>query len=59
MEKHKINVGIIKKIFIVLLSNIDNGSNHTICWPLKNQECMTQHSLINLHPSKYSQEFHY
>ena len=53
------NVGIIKKIFIVLLSNIDNGSNHKICWPFKNQECMTQHSLINLHPSKYSQEFHY
>ena len=33
--------GLIKKIFIVLLSN------------------MTQPILINLHPNKYSQEFHY
>ena len=37
-------LGIIKKLFIVLLSNIVNGFNHTF---------------INLHPIEYSQEFHY
>ena len=33
--------GIIKKMFIVLLSNIVDGSNHTKCMPLSNQKCMT------------------
>ena len=26
---------------------------------LSNQKCITQPILINLHPNKYSQEFHY
>ena len=26
---------------------------------LSNQKCMTQHTLINLYPNEYSQEFHY
>ena len=26
---------------------------------LSNQKCMTQPTLINLHPNEYSQEFHY
>ena len=51
--------GIIKKIFIVSLSNIVNGSTHTKCVLLSNQKCMTQHTLINLHPNEYSQQFHY
>ena len=51
--------GIIKKMFIVLLSNIVNGSNHTKCVSLSNQKCMAQPSLINLHPNEYSQEFQY
>ena len=51
--------GIIKKMFIVLLSNIVNGSNHAKCVLLSNQECMTQPTLINLHPNEYSQELHY
>ena len=38
--------GIIKKIFIVLLSSIVNASNHTKCVLLNNQECMTQLTLI-------------
>ena len=46
-------------MFIVLLSNIVNGSNHTKCVPLSNQKCMTQPTLTNLHPHEYSQEFHY
>ena len=51
--------GIIKKVFIVLLSNIVNGSNHTKCVSLRNQKCMIQPTLINLHPNKYIQEFCY
>ena len=41
--------GIIKKMFIVLLTNIVNGSNHTKCISLSNQKCLIQPALINLH----------
>ena len=44
-------------MFIVLLSNIANGSNHTKYISLSNQKCMVQPILINLHPNKYSEEF--
>ena len=46
-------------MFIVLLCNIVNGSNHTKYVSLSNQKCMTQSTLINLHPNEYSQEFRY
>ena len=49
----------IKKIFIVLLSNIVSRSNHTKCVSLSNHKCMIQPTLINLHPNEYSQKFHY
>ena len=49
---------IIKKIFIVLLSNVLNGSNHTKCLSLSNHKCMTQTVVINLHPNECSQEIH-
>ena len=52
-------LGIIKKIFTVLLSSIVNASNHTKCVSLSNQKCMIQPTLINLHPNEYSQEFHF
>ena len=52
-------MGLIKKVFIVLLSNIVNGSNYTKCVSLNNQKCMTQPTLVNLYPNEYSQEFHY
>ena len=52
-------LGIIKKMFIVLLTSIVNVSNHTNCVLLKNQKCMIQPTVINLHPDEYSQEFHY
>ena len=43
--------GIIKKMFIVLLSSIVNASSHTQCILLSNQKCMIQPTpLINLHP---------
>ena len=47
-----------KKMFIVLLSNIVNGSNHRKCVSLSNLKCMIQATCINLHPNEYSQEFH-
>ena len=51
--------GLIKKIFIRLLAGIVSESNHTKCVSLSNQKCMTQPTLINLHPNEYSQELHY
>ena len=51
--------GLIKKIFIGLLTGLAYGSNHTKCVLLSNQKCMIQSTLINLHPNEYSQEFHY
>ena len=51
--------GIIKKTLIELLIGIVNASIHTECLSLNNQKCMTQPTLINLHPNEYSQEFHY
>ena len=48
--------GIMKKMFIVLISNIVYGSNHTKCLLLSNQKCMIQPTLINLHPNEYSQD---
>ena len=52
-------LGLIKKIFIGLLTGLVNGSNYTKCVSLRNQKCMIQPTLINLHPNEYSQEFHY
>ena len=37
---------LIKKIFIVLLTDLVNGSNHTKCVSLSNQKCMTRPTLI-------------
>ena len=51
--------GLIKKIFIVLLNNTVNGSNHRKCVSLSNKKCQIKNTLINLHPNEYSQEFHY
>ena len=51
--------GLIKTFFVGLLTGLVNGPNHTKCVSLSNQICMTQPTLINLHPNEYSQEFHY
>ena len=45
-------------MFIVVLSRIVNASNHTKCVSLSNQKCEIHHTLINLNPNEYSQEFH-
>ena len=51
--------GVIKKMFIVLLSSIVNASNQTNCVLLNNQKCIIQPTLIYLHPNECSHEFHY
>ena len=44
--------GIIKKMFIVLLSSILIASNHTKCVSLSNQKYEIQPTLIDFHPNK-------
>ena len=51
--------GVIKKMFIVLLTNIINGSNHTNYVSLSNQKCMIQLTLIHLHSNEYRQVHYY
>ena len=51
--------GLIKKIFIGLLTGLVNRSNHKKCVLLSNQKCMIQTTLINLHRNENSQEIHY
>ena len=34
--------GLIKKVFIALLSDVVRVSNHAKCFSLSNQKCMTQ-----------------
>ena len=50
---------LIKRIFIMLLSSIVSDSNHTKCISLSNQKYMTQPTLTNLYPNKYSRQLHY
>ena len=51
---YKIMFGLIKKIFIRLLTGLVNGSNHTKCVSLNNQKCQIQPDLADLHPNEYS-----
>ena len=51
--------GLIKKIFIGLLTGLVNESNHTKCVSLSNQKSIFQPTLTNLHLNVYSQEFQY
>ena len=48
--------GLIKKIFIKLLTGIVNASTHTKYVSLSNQKCGIQPTLINLHANEYNQE---
>ena len=47
---------LLKNIYCII-SAIVNGSTHTKSLSLINKTCMTQPTLTNLHPNKYSQEF--
>ena len=44
-----------KNLLIGLLTSTVYDSNHANCVSLINQQCMTQPTLINLHPSVYRQ----
>ena len=45
-------LGLIKKMFIVLLTSIVNASNHTKCVSFSNQKCESQPVLFDLHPNE-------
>ena len=51
--------GLVKKIFIGLLTGLANWSNHTKCRSLSNHKHMIQSALIDLHPDEYNQKFCY
>ena len=57
--RYKLIFGLIKRIFIELFASIVNASNHKKCVSLSNQKCITQPTLVNLHPNEYNQECHY
>ena len=46
-------------MFIVLLTNRVDASNHMKCVSLSNQKCKIQPTFIDLHPNEYCQELHY
>ena len=46
-------------MFMGLLVSMVNASYQTKCASLTNQKCITQSTLINLHPNECSQEFLY
>ena len=45
--------------FSGLLASIVNTPEHTKCLSLKNQQCMTQRTLVNLHPNEYVEWLRY
>ena len=53
---YKIRLGLIKRIFIVLLTDLVNGPNHTKWGSLSNEKSKIQTTLTNLYPNEYSQE---
>ena len=57
--QYKIMFGMIKKMFIALLTSIVNDFNHTKFVSLSNEKWEIQPAVINLHPSEYSQELHH
>ena len=57
-KRYETMLGIIFKMFIVLLASIVNASINTKCVSLTNQKCEIQSTLINLRPNECNQEFH-
>ena len=51
--------GLIRKIFIGLLSSMVNAFNNTECVSSSNEICMIQPTLINLLPNEYNLEIYY
>ena len=48
-----------KKMLVISLTSILSPSIDTKYVSLSNKKCMTQSTLINLHPNEYSQELRY
>ena len=46
-------------MFIRIITDIVSASNHAKCVSLNNKKCMTQPTVINLHPNEYSQGLYY
>ena len=46
-------------MFIALLTDLADGSSHTIHVCLTNLKSEIQYVFITLHPNEYIQEFHY
>ena len=46
-------------MFIGILPSIVSASKHTKCVLLRNQKCINQPTLINLHPNEYIQELNW
>ena len=57
--RFEIMLGLIKKIFIGLLTGLGNRSDHIKCVSFSSQKCMTQPTFINLDANDYSQEFNF
>ena len=50
---------LIKQVSTGFLASTVNAFNHRKCISLNNQQCMTQPTLVNLHPNECGQELHY
>ena len=53
--RFKTMFGLIKKVFIGLLTGIVSASNHTKCESLSNQKCLIESTLVKLHSNEYNQ----
>ena len=51
--------GLIKQMFIGLLTGIVSANNHAKFVSLSDEKCTTQPSVINLHLNEYTQGLHY
>ena len=51
--------GLIKKMFVGLLTRIVSTTNQIKYVSLSSQKCTNQSTLINLHPYEYTQGLHY
>ena len=52
-------MGLLKYLFILLLTSVVNASNHAKCISLNNQQYMTLTTFIKLYPNEYSQGLRY
>ena len=50
---------LIKKMFIVIITSLGNGSNHRKCASSNNQQWTIQTTFINIHPYGYTPEICY